>query len=81
MQQRGDIGAAQAALDRALEKFTDLRAQFQYELETLEATRRPEALAWSPSSSPRKADITVEQVVLAWTPWTAGAGGQPEAAY
>ena len=31
--------------------------------------------------APRKADITVEQVVLAWTPWKASAGGEPEAAY
>ena len=32
-------------LDRALEKFTDLEIEFQAEVETLEATRRPEALA------------------------------------
>ena len=30
---------------------------------------------------PRKADITVEQVVLAWTPWKVGAHGRPEPAY
>jgi hypothetical protein len=31
--------------------------------------------------TPRKGDITVEQVVLAWTPWTAIAGGELVAAY
>jgi hypothetical protein len=30
---------------------------------------------------PRKVDITIEQVVLAWTPWKVGASGKPEAAY
>ena len=82
MQQSGDVGAAQADLDQALEKFTDLELEFQSEVETLEATRRPEALAIQPIElAPRKADITVEQVVLAWTPWKASAGGKPEAAY
>ena len=43
---------------------------------------RPEALVLEAIElAPKKADITIEQVVLAWTPWTAGAGGQPEAAY
>ena len=82
MQQSGDTGAAQADLDRALEKFTDLELQVKDEIEKLEATRRPEALVLEVLElPPKKADITIEQVVLAWTPWTAGAGGQPEAAY
>src|SRR5262249_51197581 len=82
MQQRGDIGAARAALDRALEKFTDLEVEFQSEVEALAATRRPEALAIRPIElAPKKSDITVEQVVLAWIPWKAAAGAKPEAAY
>ena len=66
----------QADLDAALEKFTDLEIEFQDEIENLEATRRPEALAQGRAdrAGPRKADITVEQVVLAWTPWKADAG-------
>ncbi len=82
MQQSGDTGTAQADLDRALEKFTNLEIQVKDEIEKLEATRRPEALVLEAIElPPKKADITIEQVVLAWTPWTAGAGGQPEAAY
>jgi hypothetical protein len=82
MQQSGDLGSAQAKLDRALEKFTELEFKIQSEVEALEATRRPEALAIRPIElAPKKSDITVEQVVLAWTPWQAGAGTKPEAAY
>ncbi len=82
IQQSGDTGAAQQELDRALEKFTDLELQVKDEIEKLESTLRPEALVLEAIElPPKKADITIEQVVLAWTPWTIGAGGQPEAAY
>jgi hypothetical protein len=82
MQQSGDTSSAQAKLDQALEKFTELELEFQNEVETLEATLRPEALVVQPVElTPRKADITVEQVVLAWSPWKTTAGTQPEAAY
>ena len=82
IQESGDTGSAQQNLDRALERFTDMEMQVQAEIEKLEATLRPEALVLEAIElAPKKADITIEQVVLAWTPWTAGAGGQPEAAY
>jgi hypothetical protein len=42
----------------------------------------PELLKLGPIElTPKKAGITIEQVVLAWTPWKAVAGAQPEAAY
>jgi hypothetical protein len=82
MQQRGDVGQAQADLDRALEEFTNLELELQAEVEKLEATRRPEALALEAIElTPKKADITIERVVLAWTPWKVSAGAQLEAAY
>ena len=30
---------------------------------------------------PKKADITIVKLVLAWTPWIVGTGGSAEAAY
>jgi hypothetical protein len=82
IQQSGDTGAAQADLDRALEKFTDLEMEVQAEVEKLETMRRPEALVLNPIElAPKKADIVIEQVVLAWAPFTTEAGGQPKAAY
>ena len=51
-------------------------------IEKMEANGSPEALKVQPIKlAPRKADITVEQVVLAWTPWKAIAGSAQEAAY
>ncbi len=82
MQQGGDLGTAQSDLDRALENFTNLEIEFQAEVDRLESMHRPDALALQAIElTPKKADITVEQVVLAWTPWTASTGKEPAAAY
>ncbi len=82
MQQSGDLGTAQAELDRALENFTDLELDFQSEVEKLDARLLPNALALEAIElTPRKADITVEKVVLAWTPWTVAPGAEPAASY
>jgi hypothetical protein len=82
MQQSGDLNTAQFELDRALENFTNLELEFQAEVEQIEAKLRPDALVLEAVElAPKKSDITVEQVVLAWTPWTATAGGDPKAAY
>jgi len=82
MQQSGDLGTAQSDLDRALENFTNLEIEFQAEVDRLESMHRPDALALQAIElTPKKADITIEQVVLAWTPWTVSTGGEPAAAY
>ncbi len=82
MQQSGDLGIAQSELDRALENFTNKEIEFQAEVERLEAMLRPDALAMQAIElTPKKADITIEQVVLTWTPWTASAGEEPVVAY
>ena len=82
VQQRGDVGKAGADLDAALEKFTNLEIEIQDEIENIKANGSPELLKVEPIElAPRKADITIEQVVLAWTPWKTVAGAAPEAAY
>ncbi len=82
IQQSGDLGTAQSELDRALEDFTNLELEFQAEIERQEAKLRPDALVLEAIElTPRKTDITIEQVVLAWTPWTTTAGGEAVAAY
>ena len=46
------------------------------------AALRPEALALlALPIRPRKTDITVEKVVLAWMPYQVEAGGQVDAVY
>jgi hypothetical protein len=82
MQRGSGVNSAEHRLDGALREFEDLELQFRSEVEALEAARRPEALVLQPIElTPKKADITVEHVVLAWTPWKTMAGAKPEAAY
>jgi hypothetical protein len=82
VKQRGDVGKAETDLAAALEKFTNLEIQIQEEVENIKANSSPELLKVEPIAlAPRKADITIEQVVLAWTPWKAVVGAAPEAAY
>jgi hypothetical protein len=82
MQKRGEVGQAAESLDSLHRKYDELEQEFRGEVEKLVATLRPEALALeSMPLRPKKADITVEQVVLAWTPWKVGADGKAEAAY
>ena len=80
MQQRGDIGRAGESLEALQSKYAKLEAEFQQEVGRIAAPLRPEAVALERLPiRPRKADITVEQVVLAWTPWKVGADGEARA--
>jgi hypothetical protein len=81
-QQRGDIGRAEGSLEALQSKYEKLEADFQEEASEIAPPIRPEVVALERLPiRPKKADITVEQVVLAWTPWKVGAGGRPEPAY
>jgi len=81
-QQRGDIDQAAGSLESLQRKYDDLRAKFQHEIELLDAALRPEALVFEPLPlRPKKTDITIERVVLAWMPHQAGAEGRVEAVY
>ena len=80
--EHGDIDSAGVSLEVLQRKYAALDAKFREEVGQLDAALRPEALALERLPiRPRKADITVEQVVLAWTPWKVGAHGRPEPAY
>jgi hypothetical protein len=64
------------------QKYLELEAKLQAEVDELEAALRPEIVELQPLPlRPKKADITIEQVVLAWTPWKLEAQGRLEAAY
>jgi hypothetical protein len=81
-QQRGDASQAAGALETLRQRHDDLQAKFQDEIEKLDTALRPEALVLEPSPlRPKKTDITVERVVLAWMPHQVGADGRTEAVY
>ena len=74
-QQREGASQAAGSLESLRQKYTDLQAKFQREIEKVDAALRPESLIFESSSiRPRKTDITVERVVLAWMPYHVGAG-------
>ena len=81
-QQRDGASQAAGSLESLRQKYTELQAKFQLEIENVDAALRPEALVFESSPiRPRKTDITVERVVLAWMPYHRGAEGRMEAAY
>lgn len=68
MRERGQMGGAQEKLDDLEREYVDLETAFQSELEHIKTTRSPELLQLVPLElTPRKADVTIDQVVLAWT--------------
>ena len=75
LREREQVGSAQDRVDALNQEYIDLETRFQTELEHIKATRSPELLKLVPLElTPRKADVTVDQVVLAWTAGPVAAG-------
>jgi hypothetical protein len=82
VQQHGDVSQAGESVEALRQKYADLQAEFQSKIEEIHAALRPESLELEPLSlRPKKTDITVEKVVLAWMPYLVGADGKLEPAY
>ena len=78
VKERQDVGTAEQQLESAKEQLADAEAEFQEETQKLEAAAAPEALAVIEFTvPPRKSDIAVGSLLLAWNPWRAGADGIP----
>jgi hypothetical protein len=68
-QQRGDIGQASENVGALQSKLAELEARLQEEIEEITRATAPDALEITEIAlKPKKADITVERVVLAWKP-------------
>jgi len=81
-QRRGEAGQAASELESLRQEQDDLQGKFQEEIEAMAASLRPEALVLEPLPlRPKKGDITIERVVLAWMPYQVGAEGRTEAVY
>jgi hypothetical protein len=78
VKERQDVGAAEQQLANAQQQLADSQAEFQAEVDKLEAAGAPDALEVAELTvAPRKADIAVGNLMLAWTPWRAGSDGVP----
>ncbi len=74
--QRGDVGQAREKLAELKEQLTELEKQFEEEARKIEAAFEADALELEPLElRPRKADITVSDVAVVWTPWQIGSEG------
>jgi hypothetical protein len=59
-----------------------LQAEIEAEAAKIAESLDPAAIVLRPVSvAPRKADLAVGEVALAWAPWRRGADGFPEAAF
>ena len=81
-QQRGGASQAAGSLESLRQEYSELQAEFQEKIAKLDTALRPESLGLKALPiRPKKTDITVERVVLAWMPHHVNADGQIVAAY
>jgi hypothetical protein len=69
--ERSDVANAKNEAETLEQTLADLQAELAAEIEKISQSAAPTALVLEPREiAPRKADIAVEPVVLAWVPWT-----------
>ena len=77
--EKEDIGRAEDTLEALREELAALEAQFGSEAEELRAPADPAAFELKEVVvAPRKSDLNVERVALAWTPWSVDSAGIAE---
>jgi hypothetical protein len=82
MNERQDIGRAEDTVEALQKQLDDLNAEFQAESNTLAARIDPATEALQTISiKPKKADITVQLVALAWAPYWQDSDGNADPAY
>ena len=76
VQQRGDVGRAKEKLEELKNRFEQLEADFESEVEQLERKLDVENLEFEELHiRPRKSDIQISKIPLVWTPWRVDASG------
>jgi hypothetical protein len=74
--ERGDVGAAEDSVEQIQAQKSELETELQTEIEQLGERYAPDAIQIeSVAVRPRKSDVDVEKLTLAWVPWWIGADG------
>ena len=77
--EKEDIARAEAALEAQREKLAELEQAFEQEVEAMRGALQPELLQLETILvRPRKGDMQVKAIGLAWTPWRVDADGIAE---
>jgi len=80
--EHGDIGRAKEALEIQQQKYAELEAEFQQELDKLEEPIHPEDFEIEEYPvRPRKSDLMVNEVSFAWLPWSVDTTGISQPLY
>jgi hypothetical protein len=81
-QERGDASKAASDVYALRRDHDELFTEFQEKIESMDSALRPEALTLEPLQiRPKKTDITVEKVVLAWMPYVTTDDGRMDPAF
>lgn len=76
---KGDINRAEETLESLQESLVNLEQDFEAALEEMKRSYEPENLELKETLiRPRKSDITVSRIALAWTPWQVDVDGIAE---
>jgi hypothetical protein len=68
--EHGDIEHAEETVESLQQRLSDLEAEFQQEVDKIDAAINPEALLVEPFViRAKKSEIAVERVTLVWLPW------------
>ena len=82
MDEAGDVKRAEQTLDSVKQKRTDLEADFQAELDARESRDDPGAETLEKVlMRPRKSDMNVDSLGLAWMPYWQDGTGSPTGAW
>ncbi len=77
--EREDIGRASDSVEALQEQLADLEAKFEAETDQLETAVDPASFKLAEVRvAPRKSDLAVERLALAWTPWRVDSTGLAE---
>ncbi len=80
--EKGDVERAGESLELLTQRRDELAREIETEVAALQATLDPAAVTFERISvAPRKSDIAIGDVLLAWEPWRQGADGFPQPAW
>jgi len=80
--EQSDVGRARESVETVQQRLAELEAEFQQESDKLRTELDDANLAIEQVPlSPRKSDLSVEKIALAWTPWIVDDKGTAEPAF